>query len=248
MSNVIRAELLKVVSVRALRLLPLWLVANTLLGLAGLHATLETGRTLSRDAMVSLVEGPGFTVGLTMLILGILVTAGEFGHGTITSTLVVNPRRRRLVGGKAAVVALIAASTAVAVKLLSLGLGVAWLRSHDVTITISAGEVLSSMAALVTVAVLYGVGGVGLGLLVRNQTAAVGAALGWVVAEGIVPFLVGRPKLLKWLPVSAANAVLGKSNPIFGLLVSPWVGALFLAAVAGALAVVGTARFTRADA
>jgi ABC-2 type transport system permease protein len=66
--------------------------------------------------------------------------------------------------------------------------------------------------AVITVpllAALYGMLGVGLGLLLRNTAAALGLALMWAfVVEGILPVLIRAPGMVRWLPEAAASAVL----------------------------------------
>ena len=68
---------------------------------------------------------------------------------------------------------------------------------------------LGAVVAVPLLAALYGVLGAGLGLLLRNTAAALGLALIWAfVVEGILPVLIREPGVVRWLPETAANAVL----------------------------------------
>jgi hypothetical protein len=49
---------------------------------------------------------------------------------------------------------------------------------------------------------------VSIGALLRNQTAAVGAVLAWLLAvEGLIGDLLGRSAVLRWLPAAAGRAL-----------------------------------------
>ena len=50
---------------------------------------------------------------LLLLVIGILMTAGEFRHGTATATFLISPYRRRVIGAKLAAAALVEAAVAV---------------------------------------------------------------------------------------------------------------------------------------
>ncbi len=86
--------------------------------------------------------------------------------------------------------------------------------------------------------------GVGVGALVRNQIAAVVAALAWTfVVEQLLVAL--WPEVGRWTPGGAASAVLqlGDLATTRGDLLPVWGGALLLVAYAVVLSVVG-ARVT----
>jgi hypothetical protein len=87
--------------------------------------------------------------------------------------------------------------------------------------------------------------GVALGVLTRNQTVALVAALLWnLVAENVVPIVMRAPQLYGWLPGGAADAVIGRDRS--GVL-DPVGGGLLLAAYAVALATIGTLLILRRD-
>ena len=111
-----------------------------------------------------------------------------------------------------------AALTGAAVGLLAEALGAATsaaaLSAHHVPLAWGQPGVLGAAAAVPLLAALFGMLGVGLGLLLRNTAAALGLALMWVfVIEGIIPALMHAPGMVRWLPEAAANAVLHGASP-----------------------------------
>lgn len=244
----IRAELRKIRSTRTLLAAPVVAVVYAVLAM-GPALTLPAAerRAQPPDTLLSAVRGPGSFVAVLMLLLGVLVAAGEFRHGTVAATLLVTPRRWEVLRAKAFAVALVAAGTALAMEAVAVSFGTWFVRANDIGSTVSAGDVAATVVAVVAVAILYGVAGVGLGLAIREQTGAVVAALVWVtVAEGVLPIVLRSPGVVRWLPGGAAEAMHRVAKPPADLLPA-WGGALVLAAVAAALVAAAYATFTRRD-
>ena len=244
----IRSELWKVRSVRSLLAFPVVGVLYAALAFGPAFSASESAlQQIDPDELVRIVRGPSFFVAVAMLVLGALVTAGEFRHGTMPATLLVVPRRRDVLGAKSAAMAAIAGGTACAVAVVSVALGALFLRTHDIASTAAVADVALAVIASLVVPALYALAGVGLGLLARDQTVAVGAALLWIgIVEGALPVVLRAPSLYKWLPGGAANAVLGVVDPPDDLL--PAAGAvLLLVAVVAGLMGAGWARFVGRD-
>jgi len=130
---------------------------------------------------------------------------------------------------------------------LALTLGLLVVLPVLVTKGVALSAVASAEAALATIGIsaLYALMGVALGVLTRNQTVALVAALLWsLVLENVVPILVRAPQLYAWLPGGAADAVIGRERS--GLL-DPIGGGLLLAAYAAVLAAAGTLLVMRRD-
>jgi hypothetical protein len=134
MNNLIRSELLKQRTVR----LPLIAavaaaIAGALTAIAIITTAGHAGNPpLDRHSLTQLVHGPFAIVAGAALLLGILGTAGEFRHQTITSTLLVAPRRGRLLTAKVLVHAGLGAGLALVACAVSLAVSIPWLSSHDV--------------------------------------------------------------------------------------------------------------------
>jgi ABC-2 type transport system permease protein len=248
MNNLIRSELLKQRTVR----LPLIAVAaaaiaGALTAIAIITTAGHAGNPpLDRHSLTQLVHGPFAIVAGAALLLGILGTAGEFRHQTITSTLLVAPRRGRLLTAKVLVHAGLGAGLAVVACAVNLAVSIPWLSSHDVPLA-GPTDVARVVAGSVAAAALFGAAGAGLGALLANQTTAVTVSLVWLLAvEGLVVNITSTPTLHDRLPggalgVIARGAGEGAHTPL-------WAAAGCAVAYAGALVAAGTRRLIDRDA
>lgn len=247
MNNLIRSELLKQRTVR----LPLIAVAaaaiaGALTAIAIITTAGHAGNPpLDRHSLTQLVHGPFAIVAGAALLLGILGTAGEFRHQTITSTLLVAPRRGRLLTAKVLVHAGLGAGLALVACAVNLAVSIPWLSSHDVPLA-GPTDVARVVAGSVAAAALFGAAGAGLGALLANQTTAVTVSLVWLLAvEGLVVNITSTPTLHDRLPggalgVIARGAGEGAHTPL-------WAAAGCAVAYAGALVAAGTRRLIDRD-
>lgn len=222
-----------------------WVAVAALLAVAGailgLNAALlgSSGQPAATPSVLAdLVAAPGRLTGAVALLLGLLLSTSEYRHSTALATRLAEPRVRRLVAGKAAAAALAGALLGVAVVAVMLAGGAAALGTRDVAVQPWEHGLPAAAGALVIVAALHGVIGVGVGELLRNQAAAVGVVLGWAfVVEGVLPVVLREPTLTRWLPGGAIQSALEPT----------WRGLALLAAYAAGLALLGSLR-ARADA
>lgn len=248
MNAAVRAELRKIVSARPLLATLVVPVVYVVLAF-GPVLTLPAAerRAQPADTLLRVARGPAAFLAVAMLLLGALVTAGEVRHGTLAATLLVTPRRADVLRAKALAVAVAAVATALLAEVLALAVGSWFVAAHGIASPVSFASLAVTALAVAAGAVLYGLAGVGLGLLARDQTAAVAAALVWVgIVEGMLPSILRRPGLVRWLPGGAANALYGVADPPVDLLPA-WAGALMLVAVAGALLGAARVAFTARD-
>src|SRR5207248_632864 len=114
------------------------------------------------------------------LIGGIAVTA-EFRHGTIRSTLLVTPDRRRVLAAKA----ITAALAGLGVGLLAAGLvaavGSLEFAIRGIPVRLSTGDVIQLIAGSALAAALWAVIGTGIGGLVRGQVGTVIGVCVWLL-------------------------------------------------------------------
>ena len=227
MRNMIHAELLKLRTTRmfygnalaAIVFVPISVaVAILTAGTDGGPPALETGEGL-RNVFAAASSGS-----IVVLIIGILVMAGEFRHNMATSTFLVCPDRKRVVGAKLLATALVGAGIAIAASALTLAIALPWLASRDIDVAILSGDVGFVLVGCIVATSLYALVGVGIGSLIRNQTAAVVVTLIWVmiVESLLVSFL---PDVGKWLP-GGANAAASGIATINGDLLPMWGGIL----------------------
>ena len=242
MKNLIRAELLKLRTTRMIYGLALAALAVVPISVMGPIVTAgkpNGGPALNTGEGIRAVMSAGSSGVLTVLIIGILIMAGEFRHGTVTSTFLVSPKRGRVVGAKLVAAALVGAGIAIAAAVLTLAVSVPWLASKHIHPHILSHNVGGVLLGGIAATAIYAVVGVGVGSLIRNQMAAVGVALGWaLVAESLLIDLAHE--IGRWTPGAAAAALDGVSRN--GLL-PMWGGAVLFVAYGVAFATAGT-RFT----
>ena len=250
MSALVRAELLKLRTVA----LPYWLLLTTLaFVLLGVLATLLTagleGAPLQRDDPQLLARAVASASGgnIIVLVLGILALTQEFRFWTATPSFLVTPRRGAVLAAKLLSIAL--TGLVFAVLSLVFALAVSWLTiSLRGDVLVFDGTVVEVMLGVGLVLALYGPIGVAVGALVRNQIAAVVAALAWTfIVEQLVVAL--WPEVGRWMPGGAASAVLqlGEVATTRGDLLPVWGGAVLLVAYAVVLSVVGAMVTLRRD-
>jgi ABC-2 type transport system permease protein len=262
MSRLVATELLK------LRTTRMWwgllLVAVALVALiAGLNASFAGRSVAGGTPALPAPDQPSVLRGLYggalgtgtvfALVIGILGMTGEYRHKTITPSLLAVPRRSRLVVAKILAYLLVglgmgvvltgtavaAAGTAIVVRGYPLGLG--------------ADGVARTMALAVVGCGIWAVFGLGLGTLLRNQIAAVVAALAsQLLLEQLLVFglnLVPHGgQVAQFLP-SAANTAMagGDTAGLTEQLLPWWGGALTLTGWGLLFAVLGLLVTTRRD-
>lgn len=215
-------------------------VANVLL------AGHQDNAPLSADTLQHAIRAPGRVLGLAMLLVGVLAAAGEYRHGTVLGSLLAQPRRRRWVLGKAAAVAVLGLTAAAASTMVAAVLAGPLLASHHAPAQDLAAAPLAALSVAV-LAVGYGVIGVALGLLLRNQAAALTVALIWqFVVEGVLPVIARAPGMVRFLPGGAADAAVRLGGPsAHGLLPAGQGVAVFTAYAVGLLVVALTVSVPR---
>ncbi|MFE3460054.1 ABC transporter permease [Nocardiopsis aegyptia] len=167
-----------------------WCVAAAVLGLA-LFAAMMGFSSLSRitenaveadsSSFVQLLsQGHFYIVQFTVLTLAALAATGEFGNGSVTSTLLWTPRRGRLLAARSLVTAGIAfvtgvVATAAGVAVLAVFLG----RYVDVDVLELMGTGVSAGACMALFAVLF----VGLGTALRGTAGTI--TVGFLLLLGV---------------------------------------------------------------
>jgi hypothetical protein len=195
---------------------------------------------LERQAFlhVSLAIAPLFG-----LLLGLRSFTDEFRYGSIVPTLLASPDRRRVLGAKLVATAGGGIALTLAATAVSIAIGVPLLLAKGIEITWSALAMAEVVGRLVGATVLWTAIGVGLGLAVKHQVAAIAGALVWLLAaEGIFSGLV--PNIAKYFPGAAGFAIVG-INPAD--LLTPGFGALLLGSYAAVAIGVGAVLMQRRD-
>jgi ABC-2 type transport system permease protein len=250
MSSLVSAELLKLRSTRSA-----WIPLGVALVFAALSVVVITSDAgkggnppLSADVLPDLLRGSGGRfVGGAVLLAWIVLSAGEFRHRTSVTTFLSQPRRLRVVSAKLAAAALTGLAVGLAAEAISMVTSAAVLSARHVPMNLGEPGVAGALIAVPLLTALYGVLGVGLGLLLRNLAAALGLALMWAfVIEGILPAVLGEPGLTRWLPGGVADAVLRGSASTAATL-SAGAALAVLVGYAAALATAGAGVTVRRE-
>ncbi|MCE7010164.1 hypothetical protein LWC34_46285 [Kibdelosporangium philippinense] len=151
------------------------------------------------------------TVKLGVLLIasvGVCAFSLDYQHGTITTTRLVVRFPARIVAAKAAVVGALSAAAGVAMVVSTWG----GILAGGARLPDDVGHVVGSALALVLLATLSGLVGVGLGGLVRNTGVAVGVFAVWVLlAETLLASLANVPP--GRLPFNGTQALLHSGPP-----------------------------------
>jgi ABC-2 type transport system permease protein len=200
----IHAEVLKLRTVRAPWLI---LAAGLLIVVGGISGLVISGGNLKVPATQSAAVAHLGIVAIVSLVFGVLAVAGEYRQRTITDTFLSSPRRGRVVAAKLVVYPLIGAVEGVVGGALALLTASIWWGAKGDSFDLGNTDMWRTILGGVVANALYAAIGVGLGALIRNLTAAILVAVGWIaVVEGIVGQLIGTD-LAKWLPFTAGRAL-----------------------------------------
>jgi ABC-2 type transport system permease protein len=196
----------------------------------------------------------GISVGyLLLLTIGVMSIGSEYRHKTISATFLATPRRTRAMLAKVVALIGIGALYGLISLIGSVAVGAVGLTLIDRPLFPSS-EVVRSLALSLLVLGLWALIGLGIGILIPNQVAAllIGIGVAWIV-EPLIVFAMsawefGREHVVQFFPSSATNAVVnGISQSADEVRLEWWGGALVLATYAVLLAGFGIWRTTRAD-
>jgi ABC-2 type transport system permease protein len=137
--------------------------------------TLATSTIASEEDARGVLANIGVP-GLFMIILGVVGAAGEYRHGTITSTFLVAPDRRRVLIAKALAYALGGLAVGIVSAALVLVISAPWLsaQGHPLgSLGLDGGALGLLVAGALAYMAVSGMLGVAVGALATNQVTAV---------------------------------------------------------------------------
>ncbi len=196
--------------------------------------------------------GIGFLALLIALIMGLIVSTGEFRHGTITPTLLATPSRESVVITKAIAGMLFGVVlVALAEGLVACELAIA-LPIKGVDFAIQAGPAAGFLGRILLAAALWGAIGSGIGLAVRNQIGAVVGSFAWLfIAEGLINAILRSHAIDshagRFFPLQVTGAVLNTGTRNHADMLSHTAGIAVLCGWTALATVVALVLFTQRD-
>jgi ABC-type transport system involved in multi-copper enzyme maturation permease subunit len=246
MGRLVAAEWLKLRTTRllwatvpAVALLSAVAVAGLVLSSEAAGVTLLEPTEGVRQAALHLTS----TGAILVMVLGIIISAGEYRVQTATDTFLTTPWRSRVVAAKLAFGVIL--GLALGTLGIAVGLPVAYLLFEADGTAFPAGneEVWLTLGGVVLYAALFAILGVAFGSLVRNQVVAIVSALTFVLLLEQLLTQSGA-SMAEWLPGNAGAAVV--RTP--GEFLEPGAGAALLLAYALVIALAGMVVVARRDA
>ena len=190
------------------------------------------------------------------VLLGALLTTGEFRHQTLTPTFLANPRRGQVLGAKSASSLVIGAAFGVIALIASVGAGALALSAFGVDTMLGDSDTWALFGRALLAMALWAAIGVGLGVLVPNQTAAIVIVLAFTqfvepLLRLAASFSDVTAKIGEFLPGAASDSLVGASifvasNPGASAL-DWWAGGLVLLGYAVLVTAIGYAITWRRD-
>jgi ABC-2 type transport system permease protein len=193
---------------------------------------------------------------LFALLLGVLVVTSEFANQTAAVTFVTVPRRATVIMAKVAAAACCGALFWLVGTVLAAVATPLFLYSQHVSTSLAGWAVTRSVLLNLLGFVAWGVFGLGLGAVLRSQTASLFAAIGvYAGSFGAEPFFSELYNLFHqdWIlaaPVIApavASEVMITSGPAFPYAPPGWVGGVIMIGYTLALVAAGIALTKQRD-
>jgi len=178
-----------------------------------------------------------------IVVIGIVISAGEYRTRTAVDSFLTTPRRGRVLAAKLVFAGTLGLALGAAGAAIAAPVAFLLFESEGLAFPTGDLDVWLVLAGVAASSALYAILGVAFGSLVRNQVVAVVAALVGIL---LVEQLLTQSGLgiADWLPGSAGAAVVRAP----GDFLAPGAGAAVLAAYSLVLAAAGLVAITRRDA
>lgn len=192
MIRLVRAEF------RKLRTTQVWFWL--LMGTVAVSALLVVAQIAPHDGVRTAADVPDLfqsaaQADILVFVLGVLGVTTEFRYQTITPTVLQTPSRWAIITAKMIAYAVIGVGFALVSVAVQLLVALPWLASKGVHVDLGNPDIIHALVGVFGVVALYGIVGLGVGALLRNQIVA--------VVVGII-FLVVLENLLLAIPVVKA--------------------------------------------
>lgn len=182
-----------------------------------------------------------------LAVLAAIGMTGEYRHKTATSTFLATPRRDRVILAKMVTYPLVGVVYALVNFAVAAAIAVPWLSSKDINVSLTGSGIPGALLGVIIAIMLFGVVGVALGALIREQVGTVVALLLYtLLIEGLVARISALGDVASYLP-GVAERALAQVHQWDVEFLAPWLGGIVLAAYAAALAAGGVFLAKRRD-
>lgn len=196
MTNVLRAELLKL---RTTRTALGFAAAGVLLVLLGVLVSILAGDPSTSDDKRAAISIGG-ALSVVLLLFGVVGATAEYRHRTVAPAALIEPVRMRLTVGRMLAYGLAGLAVGALMLVVALAIGIPLLAGTQGP-SLDAGDYAQAAGGSLLACGFGAMLGIGLGVLIRNQVAAiVGTLIFLFVAEPLIglassavrPYLIGN--------------------------------------------------------
>jgi len=228
MIRLVRAEFVK------LRTTQVWFWM--LLGAIGVTVLLVVAQLASSDGVktyadaVNALTAPGAAY-VVVFVLGVLGATTEFRYQTITPTVLITPSRWTLISAKLIAYAVLGMLYALACIVVQLAMVLPWLASRNISFDLGDPDLRRALFGLFLVLALYGIIGLGVGALLKNQIVAVTIGVIFLlILQNLLLAIPGVRHAWPYMPAGATTAILfnQSSAPDVVTILSPAAGVVVL--------------------
>jgi ABC-2 type transport system permease protein len=219
-----------------------------------------SGARISGDDLAPRLYSLAATVGYVFaLLIGTLMVTGEFRHNTLTPTFLATPRRGTVLWAKVVIGVLLGAVYSVVAIVAAMGPAAGFLAGFGLDTQFTSSDTWALVGRMVLDFVLWAILGIGVGMLVRNQVAAIVIVLAFTqfvepLALLAASFVKGLSNVTQYLPGAASTSLIGASvNSVAASTQTSstsldwWAGGLVLLGYAVVFLILGYATSWRRD-
>jgi ABC-2 type transport system permease protein len=232
MIDLVRAEVLKIRTVRSTVVMGLIVVGLSLLPAVLVCLLVNKFDLIDMDpherVSVTLL-GMQFSQILLAVIASLVIT-GEYRFGTIRTTFLTEPRRLRVLAAKWLTVMALAALVAAVMVGLTVGVCSLILHARGIDYSLTTGQIPRLVYGTVLYTVLYAVTALAIGTVLRNSAASIVIVIVIpVIVESIIAAILSalhHGSWGRWLPFGAGGQITADTTgeSVLGERFSPWVG------------------------
>ena len=188
---------------------------------------------------------------LVLMVLGAMTITGEYATGMIRTSLTTMPRRGTVYAAKLVVFAVMALAVSVVTSFLAFFVGQALMHSTGHAATLTQPNVLRAIVGCALYVVVIGLISYAFGTIIRRTAGAIATMVGILF---ILPIIVDvlpsnwSQDISRWLPNSAADAILTTGSSGDPNLFPAWGQLAVTAGYAVILLVIGAIMFRKRDA